>query len=51
MRTALREALLAEASLDVLLAYAETAAGAQDVELLRLCLKMLPARSPNARAS
>lgn len=44
--TALREALMAEASVDVLLAYAETDAAAEDVELLRLCLSMLPARSP-----
>jgi transcriptional regulator of acetoin/glycerol metabolism len=46
VRTALREALMAEASVDVLLAFAETDAGADDVELLRLCLSMLPARSP-----
>ncbi|GAA2979571.1 transcriptional regulator of acetoin/glycerol metabolism [Microbacterium terrae] len=46
VRTALREALLAEASVDVLLAYADTDAGADDVEVLRLCLSMLPARSP-----
>jgi hypothetical protein len=44
--TALREALLAEASVDVLLAYADTEAGAEDEELLRLCLGMLPPRSP-----
>ncbi|MGX1702104.1 GAF domain-containing protein [Microbacterium sp. NPDC055357] len=44
VRTTLREALMAEASLDVLLAYADTAP--DDVELLRLCLQMLPARSP-----
>jgi len=44
--TALREALIAEASVDVLLAYADTAAGAEDEEVLRLCLSMLPARSP-----
>lgn len=50
VRTALREALMAEASLDVLLAYAETDAGAEDDELLRLCLKMLPARSPKRAA-
>lgn len=43
---ALREALLAEAGLDVLLAYAETDAGSEDEELLRLCLSMLPPRSP-----
>ena len=46
VRTALREALMAEASVDVLLAYAETDAGAEDIDLLRLCLSMLPARSP-----
>ncbi|MFK4835916.1 transcriptional regulator [Microbacterium sp. ZW T2_14] len=46
VRVALREALMAEASVDVLLAFAETDAGADDVELLRLCLSLLPARSP-----
>lgn len=46
VRTALREALMAEASVDVLLAYADTDAAADDVDLLRLCLSMLPARSP-----
>lgn len=46
VRTALREALMAEASVDVLLAFAETDAAADDLELLRLCLSMLPARSP-----
>jgi len=46
VRTSLREALMAEASVDVLLAYAETDAGTEDEELLRLCLSMLPARSP-----
>lgn len=46
VRTALREALMAEASIDVLLAFAETDAAADDAELLRLCLSMLPARSP-----
>ncbi len=46
VRTALREALMAEASVDVLLAFAETDAGARDHELLRLCLSMLPPRSP-----
>ncbi|GAA3593093.1 transcriptional regulator [Agrococcus terreus] len=45
-RSTLREALLAEASVEVLLAYADTAAGADDAEVLRLCLRMLPARSP-----
>jgi hypothetical protein len=46
VRAALREALMAEASVDVLLAFAETDAAADDAELLRLCLSMLPARSP-----
>ncbi|RZI93786.1 MAG: transcriptional regulator, partial [Microbacterium sp.] len=46
VRAALREALLAEASVDVLLAYAETADGADDEEVLRLALGMLPPRSP-----
>ena len=46
VRVALREALMAEASVDVLLAFADTDAAAHDVELLRLCLSMLPARSP-----
>jgi hypothetical protein len=46
VRTALREALMAEASVDVLLAFAETDAAAADVDLLRLCLSMLPPRSP-----
>lgn len=46
VRAALRETLLAEAGVDVLLAYADTAEGAEDAEVLRLCLAMLPARSP-----
>lgn len=46
VRTALREALLAEASVEVLLAFADTDAGADDEEVLRLALSMLPARSP-----
>lgn len=46
VRAALREALMAEARLDVLLAFAETDAASDDVELLRLCLGMLPPRSP-----
>jgi hypothetical protein len=37
---------MAEASVDVLLAFAETDAAADDVDLLRLCLSMLPPRSP-----
>jgi hypothetical protein len=46
LRGALRETLIEEAGIDVLLAYADTADGADDTELLRLCLGMLPARSP-----
>jgi len=46
VRRALRDALLGEASVDVLLAYADTADGHDDVEVLRLALGMLPARSP-----
>ncbi len=46
VRVALREALLAEASAEVLLAYAETDDGREDLEVLRLALTMLPARSP-----
>jgi hypothetical protein len=46
VRRALREALIAEASVDVLLAFADTDAGAEDIDVLRLCLSLLPARSP-----
>ncbi len=46
VRSALREALIAEAGVDVLLAYAETLEGRDDDEVLRLCLSMLPPRSP-----
>jgi len=46
VRTALRETLLAEAGIDVLLAYADTPEGAEDPEVLRLCLTHLPPRSP-----
>lgn len=46
VRGALREAMLAEASIDVLLVYSEIPEGADDVEILRQCLEMLPARSP-----
>jgi hypothetical protein len=46
VRQALREALIAEASVDVLLAYADTEDASEDVEVLRLCLSLLPARSP-----
>ncbi|PZU43518.1 MAG: transcriptional regulator [Microbacterium sp.] len=46
VRIALRDALLTEASVDVLLAYADTADGFEDAEVLRLALELLPARSP-----
>lgn len=46
VRAALREAMLSEASLDVLLSYAEIPEGQGDAETLRLALEMLPARSP-----
>lgn len=50
VRTALREALLSEASVDVLVAFADTEDGAQDAEVLRLALQLLPARSPRRAA-
>jgi hypothetical protein len=46
VRAALREAMLSEAGLDVLLAYAEIPEGQADAEVLRLALEMLPPRSP-----
>lgn len=46
VRAALREAMLSEASLDVLLSYADIPEGRGDAEALRLALEMLPARSP-----
>jgi len=46
LRGTLRETMLTEASVDVLLTYAEIPEGAEDAEVLRLCLEMLPARSP-----
>ncbi|MBN9176888.1 MAG: GAF domain-containing protein [Microbacterium sp.] len=50
VRLGLRDALLTEASVDVLLAYVETVDGQQDAEVLRLALEMLPARSPRRAA-
>jgi len=50
VRLALRDALMNEASVDVLLAYADTEDGADDVEVLRLALEMLPLRSPRRAA-
>ncbi|PRB18341.1 GAF domain-containing protein [Microbacterium sp. MYb62] len=46
VRAALREAMLSEASLDVLLSYADIPEGQGDAATLRLALEMLPARSP-----
>lgn len=46
VRAALREVMLSEASLDVLLAYADIPEGQADAAALRLALEMLPARSP-----
>lgn len=46
VRGALRESMRSEASLDVLLEYAEIPEGQADAESLRLALEMLPARSP-----
>lgn len=46
VRLALREALMAEASVEVLLTYADTEEAAEDLEVLQLCLSLLPARSP-----
>lgn len=46
VRAALHEAMVSEASLDVLLSYAEIPEGQNDADALRLALEMLPARSP-----
>ena len=46
----LREALLTDASVDTLLAYARTDEAAYDAELWRACLRLLPPKSPK-RAS
>ncbi|GAB3817947.1 GAF domain-containing protein [Tessaracoccus terricola] len=46
VRVALREAMLTEASMEVLLSYAAIPEGAEDEDVLRLCLELLPARSP-----
>lgn len=46
VRTALREAIMAEGSLDVLLSFVDTDLGSDDLEALQLCLTLLPARSP-----
>ncbi|MFC4138206.1 MULTISPECIES: GAF domain-containing protein [unclassified Microbacterium] len=46
LRGILRETMLTEASVEVLLAYVEIPEGASDAAVLRLCLEMLPARSP-----
>lgn len=46
VRMALREAIMAEASVEVLLSFLDTDLGADDIEALRLCLRVLPTRSP-----
>lgn len=46
----LRESLLADASVDTLLAYARTDEAAYDIEVWKACLRLLPAKSPK-RAS
>ncbi|GAB3282739.1 GAF domain-containing protein [Microbacterium lacusdiani] len=46
LRATLRDALLTEASADVLLAYVDSDLGADDAEALRQCLALLPPRSP-----
>ena len=42
----LREALLSDASVDLLLSYARTEEATWDTEVWRACLELLPARSP-----
>ena len=42
----LREAMLADASVDLLLTYARTEEATWDAEVWRACLELLPARSP-----
>lgn len=46
VRATLRETMLDDAGLDALLQYVGTEAGRDDIEALRLCLGMLPPRSP-----
>lgn len=46
----LRESLMADASVDTLLAYARTDEAAYDVEVWRACLRLLPPRSPKRAA-
>jgi len=50
VRGALREAMLDDAGLDALLTYIDTDVGRDDVEAMRLCLGMLPPRSPRRAA-
>ncbi|MGO1410801.1 GAF domain-containing protein [Microbacterium sp. JB110] len=46
VRTSLRETLLGEAGVDVLLSYLDTDVGADDADAMRQVLRMLPPRSP-----
>lgn len=46
VRATLRESMIGEAGVEALLAYADSADGREDAEVLGLCLRMLPPRSP-----
>lgn len=50
VRSTLREAMLADASADVLLAYARTDEAAYDIDVWRAALRILPAKSPKRAA-
>lgn len=50
VRATLRESVLAEGSVDTVLAYLDTEDGADDRESLDLALRLLPARSPKRAA-
>ncbi len=46
VRATLRESMIGEAGVEALFAYADSADGREDAEVLGLCLRMLPPRSP-----
>ena len=46
VRATLRETMIGEAGVEALLAYADSVDGREDAQVLRLCLRMLPPRSP-----
>lgn len=50
IRLVLRDVMLMEADAEILLAYADSPDGAEDEAVLRLCLEMLPPRSPRRPA-